>query len=258
MSQSKGWTELLEELSLQQQCLDMMNAAWLADYSSRGGVIQCARGCNCCCSLAVNCTLTEAVALAGILDEMQLAAVSAYAGRLKERMGSVDDLKEYLQMQRRDLGLCPLLDTDGSCGVYDSRPLSCRSLLSTKESYWCDVDFSTLPAEEKERYRASLDLSVTEFPLHYVASARETGQEFETRQLTHMQKLLSFSCYGCMPVLVTLVHTYALSEAGTLKQAEEVVRAAGFSSPLLVLFTGGEECTGDWRRVGGSDRIGKL
>ncbi len=234
MSRDKRWTELLEELALQRQCLDMMNAGWIGDYSSRGGIIHCGRGCHSCCSLAVNCTLTEAVALAEALDEAQFAAVSAYVERLRELMGSVSGLKDYLQMQRREMGMCPLLADDGACSAYGSRPLSCRSLLSTKESYWCGVDFATVPAAEKERYIASLDRSVVAFPLHYVASAQETGREFETRQLTHMQELFGFSCYGCMPVLVTLVHRHGLAEATSLEQAEHLVEAAGFASPLLV------------------------
>jgi Fe-S-cluster containining protein len=234
MDQNKLWTELLEELALQRQCLDMMNAGWIGEYSSRGGVIYCGRGCHSCCSLAVNCTLTEAVALAGVLEEARLVAVGAYARRLRELVGTVFDMKGYLQMQRRDMGMCPLLADDGSCSAYDPRPLSCRSLLSTKESYWCGVDFTTVPAVEKEQYVASLDRSVTAFPLHYVASAQETGREFEERQLAHMQKLFGFSCYGCMPVLVTLVHEHALAEASSREQAERLAEAAGFSSPLLV------------------------
>lgn len=234
MNRSKRWTELLEELEIQRQCLDMMNTAWIGEYSSRGGVIHCARGCHSCCSLAVNCTLTEAVALAAVLDQAQLAAVSAYAVRLQGLMGAVTDMKGYLRMQRRDMGMCPVLADDGSCGVYGLRPLSCRSLLSTKESYWCGVDFATLPADEKERYGASLDRSVTAFPLHYVASAQDTARMFESRQMAHMQELFGFSCYGCMPVLVSLVHTHALAEAGSLEQAERLVEAAGFADPLLV------------------------
>lgn len=236
MNQSKRWTELLEELALQRQCLDMMTAAWLGDFNSRGGVIHCACGCHCCCSLAVNCTLTEAVALAGVLDEAQLAAVSAYAARLQGVTDTVADMKEYLRMQRTEMGMCPLLGDSGACGVYGSRPLSCRSLLSTKESYWCGVDFATIPAAEKERYIASLDQSVAAFPLHYVAFAQDTGSEFETRQLAHMQELFGFSCYGCMPALVSLVHDNGLAEAETREQAEQLVGAAGFASPLLVTW----------------------
>lgn len=234
MNHSKRWTKLLEELALQRQCLDMMNAGWIGEFSSRGGIIHCTRGCHNCCSLAVNCTLTEAIALAEVLNDDQLAAVNAYAGRLRELAGTAGDLKEYLRMQRQEMGMCPLLDDRGSCGVYAARPLSCRSLLSTRESYWCGVEFTAIPAAEKEQYIASLDRSVTAFPLHYAASPQETGRDFESRQLAHMQEQFGFSCYGCMPVLVSLVHKHALAGAESKAQAESLASAAGFSTPLLV------------------------
>lgn len=228
------WTELLAEVAIQQQCIDMTNEAWIGDYRARGGVIHCARGCHHCCSLAVNCTLTEAVALARALDEAQLAAVAAYAFRLREMLDTVTTMKAYLRMQRQEMGMCPLLADSGACGAYGSRPLSCRALLSTKEGYWCGVDFATLPAAEKERYGASLDRSVTAFPLHYVATAQETAREFESRQLAHMQERFGFACYGCMPVLVSLVHSHALAEACSREEAEQTARQAGFDSQLLV------------------------
>jgi Fe-S-cluster containining protein len=234
MNRDARWTELLEEVAVQRQCLDMMNAAWIGEYAARGGVIHCGRGCHGCCSLAVNCTLTEAVGLAGCLDVTQLAAVGAYAGRLRELTATVQDLKGYLQMQRREMGMCPLLAHDGACSAYVSRPLSCRSLLSTRESYWCGVDFAEVAPAEKEAYLTSLDRSAVAFPLHYLASAQETGRELESRQLAHMQELFGFSCYGCMPVLVTLVHDHGLSGAASRKEAEALVEAAGFADPLLV------------------------
>jgi len=234
MKANGEWTELLTELALQQQCLDMTNGAWIGAYRARGGVIHCSRGCHNCCSLTVNCTLTEAVALAEALDEAQLAAVAAYAIRLREQLSTVTTMKEYLRMQRQEMGMCPLLSENGACGAYGARPLSCRALLSTKEGYWCGVDFATLPAAEKESYGASLDRSVTSFPLHYVATAQESAREFELRQLTHMQERSGYAVYGCMPVLVFLVQSHALAGAGSRERAEQIARQAGFDSQLLV------------------------
>lgn len=234
MNRDTRWTELLEEVAVQRQCLDMMNAAWIGEYAGRSGVIHCGRGCHGCCSLAVNCTLTEAIGLAGCLDAPQLAAVGAYAVRLRELTATVSDLKGYLQIQCREMGMCPLLAGDGACSAYASRPLACRSLLSTRESSWCGVDFAAVPPAEKEAYLASLDRSVVAFPLHYLASAQETGRELESRQLAHMQELFGFSCYGCMPVLVTLVHGHGLGGATSREEAERQVETAGFANPLLV------------------------
>lgn len=236
MSRDKRWRELLEEAALQHQCLDLMNAGWIGDYSARGGTIHCGRGCHDCCSLTVNCTLTEAVALADALDGKQLAAVGAYADRLRELTATGTDLKEYLRLQRRAMGMCPLLADDGACSAYGTRPLTCRALLSTMERRWCGVDFAVMPADEKERYLAAQDRSVTSFPLHYAASPQETGRDFEARQLAHMQELFGFSCYGCMPVLVTLVHRHGLAAAASREQAERLAAAAGFANPLLVTW----------------------
>lgn len=242
MTTPEPWNNLLEELAVKRECLDMMSAAWVADYRAHGGSIFCGRGCRECCSLAVNCTLTEAVALAQVLSDAQAGAVAAYAVRLGEMVAPMTDLKEYLRMQRRDMGWCPFLAEDGACGVYAARPLSCRALLSTKESYYCGVDFSDLTSEQKQEYALSLDRSVTDFPLHYIASTRETGGEMETRALKLMQKQFGFALYGTMPVLVYLVREKGLAEAAVLGRdaAEAVAVKAELAHPFLV-DSGGPE-----------------
>jgi Fe-S-cluster containining protein len=234
MKQPEQWQVLFSELILQRQCLDMMSAAWVADYRINGGTVYCSNGCHSCCSLTVNCTLSEAVSLAGNLDESKALAVTAYARKVRDLTTDVTELKVYLRMQRDEMGMCPLLDKDGFCAVYAERPLSCRSLLSTKESRWCDVDFARLSSEAKQQYIESLDRSVVAFPMHYIASTQETGREFEVRQLTVMNKVFGYSCYGNMPVLVHLVREHGLVEAATRSQAEQIVREAGFANPLLV------------------------
>lgn len=238
MTTPEPWKKLLDELTVQRECLDMMTAAWIADYRSHSGSIFCGRGCRECCSLAVNCTLTEAVALAAALSDSQASAVAEYAMHLGEKVASMTGLKEYLRMQRRDMGWCPLLGADGACGVYESRPLSCRALLSTKERFYCGVDFSDLTSEEKQAYVESLDRSVTDFPLHYVASTRETGGEMEARALTLMRQRFGFSLYGAMPVLVYLVREKGLAGAALAgrEAAEAATVQAGLAHPFLVDF----------------------
>ena len=242
MSNAGLWNNLQEELAIQRECLDMMSAAWVADYRSHGGSIFCGRGCRECCSLTVNCTLTEAVALAPLLSDSQAQAVAEYAIRLGGMMTPVTDLKEYLRMQRRDMGWCPLLEADGACGIYAQRPLSCRALLSTKESFYCGVDFADLSSEEKQTYVESLDRTVTDFPLHYVASTRETGGEMEARSLTLMRQKFGFSLYGNMPVLVYLVREKGLAEAALVgrEAVEAVAVQAGLAHPFLADFGGSD------------------
>jgi Fe-S-cluster containining protein len=236
MTHDEGWGELLEELELQRACLEMMNSAWTAEYRARGGRIFCDRGCRACCSLTVNCTLTEAVSLSATLTDTQADAVASYALLLRERSAVVTDLKEYLRMQRRDMGWCPLLNGEGACGAYAVRPLSCRSLLSTRENRWCGVDFAELTSAEKEAYLATLDRSVVAFPLHYAASPQETGGELETRGLALMRERFGCSVYGTMPVLVHLVRVCALAEAlaDGPTATRELINGSGFGQPFLV------------------------
>lgn len=239
MTTPEPWNNLLEELNVKRECLDMMSAAWVADYRAHGGSIYCGRGCRECCSLAVNCTLTEAVSLAQSLNSAQAEAIAEYAMRLGELTAPMTDLKEYLRMQRRDMGWCPLLEADGSCGAYSARPLSCRALLSTKDRYFCGVDFSNLTSGQKQEYVESLDRSVTDFPLHYVASTRETGGEMEARALDLMLQQFGFTLYGNMPVLVYLVHKKGLAEAAAIGRdaAETLAAESGFGHQFLADFS---------------------
>ncbi len=239
ISSADCWQPLLDELALQKSFIDQFSVAWVNDYRSGGGHIYCGRGCRACCSLTVNCTLTEAVALAVTLDETQVAAIAAYVGRLKEELPVCTDLKGYLRMQRTVLGWCPLLDVDGACSAYGQRPLSCRALHSTKESHWCGVDFAGLSSAEKEDYVDSLDRSVAAFPLHYVASIQETGSDLEGRGLSLLQQTFGFSLYGNMPVLVHLVRHHGLAEAAVMSRSatEMCVVSAGLNHPFLLTYS---------------------
>jgi len=225
--------ELRKELAQQQTFMEMFTAAWCADYRSGGGTIHCGRGCSGCCTLAVSCTLTEASVIAESLSGAQAAAVTAHALKLRDRMAGITDLKEYLRLHRREMGGCPLLDADGACGVYPVRPLSCRALISTKENRWCTVDFSELSLEDKRDYVESLDRSVVAFPLHYVASTRDTGQELEARGLSLMQMTFGYSLYGSLPVLLHLVREHGLGSAADGAEAAAILRSSGFEHPLL-------------------------
>lgn len=239
MNMTELWRQLFDELNTQQQCMDMLTTAWIADYRAHGSSIFCGRGCAQCCTLAVNCTLTEAALLAPLLNDTQAAAVRDYAVHLGEVATTATDLKDYLRKQRSVMGSCPLLDADGGCGVYAARPLACRALLSTRESFFCGVDFADLSSAQKQEYIDSLDRSAVDFPLHYVASTRETAREFETRGLTVMRQQFGFSLYGAMPVLLHLVRDHKLAEAARngREAAEAVAAHAGLVHPFTLEFS---------------------
>ena len=226
----------MTEITEKQQFLDQLIAALVADYQGRGGTIHCGRGCRNCCTLAVNCTWPEAALLAGALTGEQLARIDCQVAQLRSIAATAAGLKDYLGRHRRETGGCPLLADDGACGAYASRPLSCRALLSTRESCWCGVDFAELPAAAREEYVASLDRSAVAFPLHYLAAPQEAGRELERQTLLAMAASVGFTLYGSMPVLVHLAtrHDLAGAVAAGPAAVQELLARTELASPLLV------------------------
>jgi len=234
------WEKLTGELEMQQQFMEMLSRSLTTDYRSRGGDIFCARGCSGCCTLVVNCTLTEAILVAAGLDEGRSARVDAYVARLQRLLDGAGDLKSYLRIHRLSSGGCPLLEEDGSCGIYPSRPLSCRALLSTRESRWCSADFASLSPVEKEAFVESLDREAVAFPMHYLAASRDAGAGLENRLFIRMAETFGFPVYGNMPVLVHLVKRYDLARvvAAGRGAMEELLARVGLDNPLLLQLEG--------------------
>ena len=226
---------LLEQVKQQQMFLEMLAHSWVADYRAGGGQVYCGKGCRNCCSLAVHTGFAEALAVARSLNRAQADAVAEYAGRLKELLQGVDGLAAYLRLHRTEIGFCPFLDQAGACGIYPVRPLSCRSLISTRESVWCGADFSRISPEEREAFLAGLDRQVVAFPSHYAASLQESGRELEDATAQRMRALLGFALYGNLGVLVHLCLSHGLADS-CLKGADAAAAAmarAGFDLPVL-------------------------
>lgn len=230
------WNDLIQAVRQQQDCLDMLSAAWMTEYSAAGGRIFCGRGCRGCCSLVVNTTSAEAVRIASVLTEQQAEAVRLHVDRLRQTMTVGMKLKEYLGMHRREIGFCPLLGADGACSSYAVRPLSCRSLLSTKESRWCSEDFSLLPAAEKQDFLESLERSAVAFPTHYVASTQEMAREMEERANRLMIEHFGFALYGNMTVLVHLAREHDLTDACSAgkKAVSSLISSLGLDHHFLM------------------------
>ncbi|NVO00977.1 MAG: YkgJ family cysteine cluster protein [Geobacteraceae bacterium] len=226
---------LLTEVTDRQRLFDSTSAKEIAAYAASGGTIHCAKGCGGCCTLAVNCTAPEALLIGNSLDKPQLERLDRYIQRLKAKLSSAIDLKSYLRIHRKELGGCPFLE-ESSCTVYDSRPLSCRSLLSTKESHWCSADFSELSREEKQSFMESLDRSHVAFPMHYLAATQNLAQEMENQLAMVMMQESGLAIYGSMPVLVYLFAECNL--AGAIADGVDAVRAfaalTGFDNPFTL------------------------
>lgn len=212
-NEAKEMDQLTAETAAAESLFDRSISLWVEGYARRGGKIFCSRGCRGCCSLAVNCTFPEAVRVARALTEEQARRVADRVAILQSRVPQLEDLKSFLRLHRNKLGYCPLLNEDGACGIYEARPLSCRSLLATKESRWCSADFSSLSSEEKRHFVESLDRSAAAFPMHYVAAMQELGRELEAMTAQKMETAFGFSLYGNLPVLIWLEREKGLSEA---------------------------------------------
>jgi len=232
------WQELTDEIMDQQALFDVAVRDWLAGYAMKKGTIHCGKGCHACCSLAVNCTFAEALAISGALADRHAIALTDHVAKIRAAAFAAPDFPSFLRA-RRTLGGCPFLDSDGACGIYDRRPFSCRSLLSTKESRWCGADFSTLSREEKQGFVESLDQSVVAFPMHYVKATQDLGQDFESCAAGRMAETFGFSIYGNLPVLVHLELEHRLSEtaAGGVNAVRGLAERAGCNHPFLVTFS---------------------
>lgn len=235
---AKGETmdELLDMVRQQQAFLEMFARSWSVDYRSGGGSIFCGKGCRNCCSLAVHTGFAEALVVARHLNEPQGRAVDAYAIKLRDLLQGVAELPEYLRLHRQEMGFCPLLNDAGACSVYPVRPLSCRSLISTRESKWCGADFARVAPAERDAFVAGLDRKVVAFPSHYVAVLQESGKELEDAGAKRMRALLGFSLYGNLGVLIHLFRSHGLAEACLNGGAEvtDLMAKAGFNHPLLI------------------------
>lgn len=231
--------QLVDLIKQQQAFLEMFVRSWMADYRSGGGSVFCGKGCRNCCSLAVHTGFVEALAIASNLNEAQAASVEAYATRLRDLMQDVTELRDYLRLHRQEMGGCPLLNGAGECSVYSARPLTCRSLISTKESVWCGRDFADVTRADRDAFVAGLDRKVVAFPSQYVAVLQESGKELEDAGAQRMHTQLGFALYGNLGVLLHLIRSHGLAEAcleGT-SHAANVIARAGFNHPLLVTIS---------------------
>lgn len=229
-------TEFLHEIHQRQLVLDQLCSAWSSEQCQRGMPLYCGKGCSGCCSLAVNCTFPEAVLVAAALNSQQQARLRQRAPLLYQTATAAHDLKGWLAGYRSQAGPCPFLETDGACGIYAVRPLSCRALLSTREPQWCTTDFSRLTPEEKQAFMASLDRSVAAFPTHYAATPQEIGRELEEATLRQMEGVYGFALVGLLPWLVWLECEQGLSSrlAGGAESVQGYLADKGLDNPFLL------------------------
>lgn len=192
--------------------LDAGIAAWRAGAGS-GVRLWCAPGCGNCCTLAVNATLPEALAIAGGLDESARLRLGATVARILNHARDCPDPRTFLTGYRAAVGPCPFLDAAASCSIYAVRPLACRALLATRPADWCGVNLAEVPAIEREPFLASLDRAVVAWPTHYAAYSQQLAAAIEQGLLLAMLRCHGFALSGCLPLLVWLAGRPGFAEA---------------------------------------------
>ncbi len=116
--------------------------------------IQCKRGCNACCRMAIAVTMPEAVAIVSKFPDVVREVTStleAHADRIVDitmqhapevlRAGGTKLSREQnasiCDAWWREQLACAFLGADGDCRIYEARPLACRAYLVVSESSKC-------------------------------------------------------------------------------------------------------------------------
>lgn len=89
--------------------------------------VACRRGCSFCCKMWVDATPPEALFTAKKMPaEQRQRALEAVERTCAQTSGV-----SFLDRCGKVNPPCPLLDSEGACSVYESRPVACRTLVST-------------------------------------------------------------------------------------------------------------------------------
>ena len=104
--------------------------------------IVCRKGCSHCCKSLVTASAPELFYLADHIKRLPGDRSVAVQDKIAQAAEKVTGLNAQQRIATQIL--CPLLAEDGSCSVYDLRPLSCRAFVSF------DVDACVAEAAGKE------------------------------------------------------------------------------------------------------------
>lgn len=112
---------------LYEQLEEEANAALRADPPVEP--IACKAGCSWCCRKGVDVTIPEASMIAGFLEgELPPVARNVLVDKV---LAIADKTANLTPIQRQQMAEpCAFLGRDGSCTVYDVRPLLCRATLA--------------------------------------------------------------------------------------------------------------------------------
>jgi Fe-S-cluster containining protein len=140
---------------------------WFAACVARAGSeISCKTGCSECCRALFDITLLDAIFLKSGFDRLNAEIKAGVLARANTRLLSIQalwpdfeapyilnyrpELEWEILMPDEDETPCPLLAEDGTCLVYDFRPMTCRlhglPLLDISgevlHDEWCTLNFT--------------------------------------------------------------------------------------------------------------------
>lgn len=217
MVEERSLDDLLDEYGRLLERVDRWFARCRAGQPA--GAIRCADGCSDCCRGLFDITLLDAALLKRGFDRLPTATKKAVLARVQDRLTLIravwpDFSSPYILNYRPeeewddvmpddDETPCPLLDEEGRCLVYGSRPMTCRlhgiPLVDTDgevfHDEWCTRNFEGMDplamAELRDEFRR---LFQEELELFRRFTARLLGEEMsELDTLIPTALLMDFS-----------------------------------------------------------------
>jgi Fe-S-cluster containining protein len=166
----------------------------------------CRRGCDSCCSVWLTLDQVEAAALRDALAALPSAARARVAERGQRELAREAEQTSESPAPAR----CAMLERDGSCAVYEHRPLVCRT-----QGYALRYPPGFIPAAAV-RMRTSTG-EVTHCPLNFAASPPTAADVLDAERVDQILALVNrrFSdAHGLDPEL-----RYSLSQLAAALEA---------------------------------------
>ncbi len=152
------------------------------------GAVHCGKGCFGCCLGPFPITRGDALRLHAGLYTLGAAEIALLQGKAREVLAKLPPRPagDWLYSPEFRMLPCPLLDLEaGACGLYDHRPLACRTFgaaieFDGTELDVCNLNYTGWTPEQIEAVRVSVPLdglraalegSVSDSPLTTVAQA---------------------------------------------------------------------------------------
>lgn len=97
-------------------------------FATDGSEIACRKGCSYCCHLEVAVSAAEAYTIKTFLETERRPILERIKTRLRHARRQLGD-KFYAERKAARV-MCPLLNAEGACEIYEVRPLACRKFVS--------------------------------------------------------------------------------------------------------------------------------